>query len=197
MADRGSAKQFVQMLRQASPLDVLKLIDFGCFLRVSRGLDQVAECLDYTQRLVNIVGDKSALNPVMSAVSEAFTRRRISGRFENQSVKIDTLLHVSTKGRNDDDAKVAQSSSNKVDRKENADQICFLFQKNRCTFRNCRYRHECNLCNSTAHGMIDCRRRTLSNGRRTATESGPSDEEPSRRPPHPRFRRDRARNRRQ
>ena len=115
MADRGSAKQFIKMLGQAAPLDVLKLIDPESFLKVSRGIAQVAECLDYTQRLVNIVGDKTALNPVMNAVAEAFSRRRVSGCFGNQSVKIDTLLNASTKGRNDNDEKVARDDSREID----------------------------------------------------------------------------------
>ena len=197
MADRGSAKQFIHMLKQAAPLDVLRLIDPKSFLKVSRGIAQVTECLDYTQRLLNIIGDKTALNPVMNVVSEAFSRRRVSGCFGNQSVKIDTLLNASTKGRNDNDERVARDDSSETDGSNNKLQVCFLFQANKCTFRNFRFRHECNLCKSTSHGMVDCLKRIPAARRRAAAEPGPPTEEPSRGPPHPRFRQDRAYNNRQ
>ena len=195
MADRGSAKQFVDRLSKAPPLEVLKLLDYKGYLNISRGLAQVAESLDYAQRLTNIVGDKPALNPVMNAVSEAFSRRRISGSFGDQSVKIDTLLHSSTQGPNDDDVKVAGNASRTKAGKAGASrtgQICFLFQSNKCTYWNCRYRHVCNFCESSTHGMMSCTKRSPTDRGNTTTQARTPAEEYARRPPHPRRRRDRA-----
>ena len=185
------------MLKLAPPLEVLRLLDSENYLRVSRGITQAAECLDYTQRLVNIVGDKPALNPVMNAVAEAFTRRRVSGCFGDQSVRIDTLLNASSKGSNDDDERVARDINRKINATNGKQQVCFLFQSNECTFRKCRFRHECSLCKSTTHGMINCRKRIPAERRTAPAEPDHAAAEPTRRPPHPRFRRDRAHNDRQ
>ena len=81
MATKGTAKQFMPMLSKASPLAVLRLIINGSEANIKRGLSQVAECLNHTQHVVNSVGDKPRLNPVMNAVSVAFKRRRLVGSF--------------------------------------------------------------------------------------------------------------------
>ena len=92
------------------------------------------ESLDFTQALLNLVGEKSAVNPVMNAVVDAFIRRRFTGRFRsgNQSIELDTLLNASTKGSWDDDENTKQvrvtNSQSTV-----GGRLCYLFQSDSCT----------------------------------------------------------------
>ena len=101
-------------------------------------MNQAKDSLEYTQELLNLLGDKPELNPVMNAVCDAFNRRRFSGSFKlgNQGPELDTLLNSATKGPNDEDEKVAQKESesrqgSRIGKKK--PQVCYLFQSNSCT----------------------------------------------------------------
>ena len=159
--------------------------------------------MEYTQELLNILGDKSDVNPVMNAVCDAFTRRRFSGSFRlgNQGAELDTLLNAATRGPNDDDEKAA-GYSGRTPRQglkpgEKKTQVCYLFQSDSCTWSKCRFWHACSKCQSTGHGLIDCPERA----RTTRVETRSSRDNTQRSgnsrasvPPHPRTRRSRANN---
>ena len=60
---------------------------------------------DYTQHILQLMGNKTELNPVMNVVYEEFSRWRWQGSFksEGRSIELDTLLFNDTKGDADDD----------------------------------------------------------------------------------------------
>ena len=131
MATRGTAAEFVELLSQATPLAVLILANKRCSNIVDRNIALAAEGLDYSQALLNVIGNKSSINPVMNAVADAFNRRKFAGtfRYGGQSVELDTLLHESSSVPEDSDNKVAQREYTKS-RTGNwgSNQLCFLFQ---------------------------------------------------------------------
>ena len=107
-------------------------------MKIDRALRQANDSLEYTQELLNLLGDKSEVNPVMNAVCDAFTRRRFSGslRVGNQGVELDTLLNAATKGPNDDDARLTRkerASGQGFKPAEKKLQVCFLFQSDKCS----------------------------------------------------------------
>ena len=130
----GTAAQFIKMLSKASPSGVWKLVNNQVWKTIAKRLEQMEESLDFTQALLNLVGEKSAVNPVMNAVVDAFIRRRFTGRFRsgNQSIELDTLLNASTKGSLDDDENTKNvrvtNSQSKI-----GGRICYLFQSDSCT----------------------------------------------------------------
>ena len=78
---------------------------------------------------------------------------------------------------------------------------CFLFQTGECFYRNCNFSHECLLCGSRFHGSDNCDKRGTETGERPSrhsrTRSAQVTAQPTKRrrkirPPHPRYRRDRA-----
>ena len=198
LATRGTAGQFIKMLSKMSILGILKLINKPRFDEVTELLLQHADDLDYIQSLLNLLGEKPELNPPMNAVSDAFNRRRFTGGFkqENQSVVLDTLLNANTKTPKDDDSLAIkdESSTKRSTRSpgESPGNYCFHFQNNRCTFRNCKFRHICMRCQASGHGSSTCSAvlpisRNLTGNTATVPATAQA-----RGPPHPRFRRDRA-----
>ena len=162
---------------------------------------QHADDLDYVQELLTSLGERTELNPSMNAVVEAFMRKRFTGRFKRagQSVELDTLLHSSSKTVNDTDEEVRKKRT-----EFKSTSLCYSFQNGTCQYANCRFRHACGICNSNAHGSNSCMisHRNLPYGNRKADTMK---QRPSYkrfrgngvpevdRPPHPRYRRNRAR----
>ena len=184
LADVGTAGQFVKALGKMSPLNVLRLIDKTNEKSLTAALLQHADDLDYVQNLLNVIGTEAGVNPAMNAVSDAFSRRRFSRRFKtgDQNVKLDALLNSGSKVPTDDDEAVGQKTRKGSELQPNVastTKTCFLFQNNTCSFRPCKFRHVCLVCQSPSHGSNNCDDRS---SRRPAPT----------RPPHPRYRRDRA-----
>ena len=140
--------------------------------------------LDFMQSLITSLGNRSELNPSLNAVHTAYTRRRFTGRFKNQSqsIEMDTLLHQDTKGTNDDDKMILQTERQK--KTAPGARLCILFQKGNCTFSNCKFPHKCAVCDSYSHGAISCSKKEL-------THKGVGSSHKTK-PPHPRYRRERA-----
>ena len=182
LATVGTAGQFIKALGKMSPLNVLRLINKTNEEALTASLLQHADDLDYIQNLLNVIGSEPGVNPAMNAVSDAFSRRRFSGRFKtgDQNVKLDALLNSRSKVPTDDDEVAGHKTQRGARRQSDttSDRTCFLFQTGNCSFTPCRYRHVCLVCNSPSHGSNNCEVR---NPRPT-----------SGRPPHPRYRRDRA-----
>ena len=198
--DYGTAGQFAKALARAPVVEVLKFLAKDKASEIVGGLLQNADDLDYLQNLITSIGKQPSINPTMNAVVDAFARRRIAGRFKTagQSVALDTLLQQSTKTVDDDDATVAASSKQtrqNSGRKPN--NLCYLFQRNECTFQPCLYRHRCSICFAVTHGSMSCNRyRRQQNPEVRSRERGTNSQRQSipSRPPNPRFRRDRATN---
>ena len=188
----GTAGQFVTMLSKASPQAVLRLLNRKQAQQIEEQVARISETLEYAQTVTNLVGEKSALNPIMNAVAKAFKRQRHQGNLNegSRSIEIDTLLNLDKQGPRDDDEKV-NLPKGQARGQYTKKRVCFLFQTADCTFQKCRYRHVCQLCQSTSHGSENCNQKRSSNERsrerKVIAEDGPS------KPPHPRFHRDRAR----
>ena len=197
LAARGTAAQFIKMLAKLSPLGILKLVNKHLHDQLSERLLQHADDLDYVQEVVNLTAEKPEVNPPMNAIADAFSRRRFSGRFKinNQSVSLDTLLNTGTAASDDKDLMVARRELAAQQRGSStyASRPCFLFQSGNCSFKPCRYRHECIKCHSTSHGSRDCDQRQADRSNRWKLQPSGSSPPKTLGPPHPRFRRDRAR----
>lgn len=197
----GTAAEFQKALGLASPLSVIKFVNKPAFEKILEGLLQHADDLDYVQELVTSLGKKTEINPSMNAVVEAFMRKRFTGRFkrEGQSVKLDTLLHSSSKTVNDTDEEVRKKQT-----EFKSSNLCYFFQNGSCQYANCRFQHACGICNSNAHGsnscMISHKNLPYRNRRADIMKERPSHKlfrgngvPKVDRPPHPRYRRNRAR----
>lgn len=195
LATRGTAGEFVKAIGKMSPLGILRLTDKKRWEAISEKLLQHGDDLDYVQTLLNVLGDRTDINPAMNAVVDAFNRRRFTGRFKmaNQSVELDTLLNESTKGVKDGDEAIQQKTKRQEATQRSTSRPCFLFQTSNCTFRTCKYRHACMICQSPGHGSATCptanAQRSTPVGSAAASVVNPP---PQQRPPHNRFRRDRA-----
>ena len=147
---------------------------------------QHANDLDYVQELLTSLSTKASLNPSLNAVVNTFSRRRFKGCFktEGQSVELDTLLQQTTKSTKDSESPTASTS-------RRSDRLCFAFQRESCALSSCSFSHRCSLCYSYEHGAMRC---TYNRGDQNATQGAARAPAPASRPPHPRFRRDRANN---
>ena len=195
---RGTAAQFMKAMAKAPVLHILEKVNINKYNELKESLLQQADDLDFLQTLVTSVHDEPAINPSMNALNDAFNRRRFAGRFKTpgRGIEMDTLLYQASKGAQDDDdtgARRGASSQGNAD----VDQSCYAFQRGSCHRRsNCRFRHRCLLCGSEDHGADRCGElRGLprsSDGAENQSTGVSSQSRVRSRPPHPRFRRDRA-----
>ena len=187
----GTAAQFTKMLSRATPAGMLKLIKPQVWATLTTGLKRMEESLEFTQSLLNLIGEKPALNPVMNAVADSFFRRRFSGHFQSgyHGIELDTLLNAPSASLLDDDTKVSQGRNRGWNGKR---RVCYLFQSGSCTYKACRFNYVCTVCKSLKHGRHKCphKERTTAGSTERSRHGGTEDHQ---RPPHPRFRRDRAR----
>ena len=153
---RGTALQFMKLLSQAPMLEVMEAICKEKKDMITEKLLQHADDLDYLQNLVSSLGRETSLNPSMNAVAEAFARRRFKDRFKTmgQSVRLDTMLYKSTKGKADEDETAVAGGKNRIP----SNRLCWKFQKNECGWSNCAFLHKCRICSSTDHGANYCPR---------------------------------------
>ena len=188
--DVGTAAQFSKALAQAPIMEGVKFASKEQEEKLTKVLLQHADDLDYLQDLISSIGKRTALNPSLNAVVQAFSRRRFGGLFkkEGQSVELDTLLqqHTITKKDKNPQGVISQTSP----------RFCHKFQLGRCTWRTCAFKHHCSICAALTHGASNCPKLGLlqqlnsSNSWIAARDTTNN----TSRPPHPRFRRDRATN---
>ena len=180
---RGTLGHLREALSRASPLAILKETKKAEADILIQELLRHADDLDYLQVLISSLAKRGEINPSLNAVIDAHNRRRFNGRFREhgQSVELDTIIHQGTKGTEDDDTVVQQKASQP--RGFSKERLCYAFQKGECSFASCRYRHRCAICDATSHGAISCEKK-----KKTSSGEGKK----KTKPPHPRFRRDRA-----
>ena len=155
------------------------------------------------QALIDSVAKSHALNPSMNSVVDAFDRRRFSGRFktDHQSIELDTLLHQTTSSTlKDSDEAVNKMKKSPVGQRSEHSQgeaFCYAFQTVDSIRRNCTFRHWCSVCRSPHHGSLRCPRVQHRDTRPVAPRTTQSSQnqwersQTAKRPPHPRYRRDR------
>ena len=137
---RGTAAQFLKALTKAPLLQILERINADRYKEVREGLLQQADDLDFLQTVVTSVHDAPALNPTLNAITDAFNRRRFSGRFRTagRGMEMDTLLYQSTKGVKDDDdatslvGNISGTSQQSRYRTGGEAQHCYAFQSGSC-----------------------------------------------------------------
>ena len=181
---KGIIADFQEVLSKASAFWILHATKWPNTEQLVSDLLRHADDLDYLQTLITPrLGERSDINPSLNAVIDAHNRWKFRGRFknQNQSVEFYTLLHNETKGPKDDDAKVLKAE--RRDLGFATSRLCYAFESDQCTFPNCRYRQACLLCESTSHGVVSCRKKEA---RQVTSQKQKT------KPPHPRFRRDRA-----
>ena len=204
LGESYTAAELLKLLSRAPPMMVLKLFDRINGSYLDNQFSKVKADLDFVQSVADLVSVNDQLNPSLNAVTEAFRRRHLSGRFvsENQSVKMDALVYAESTTVTDRDRAATdivdhyspkgKKSSNRVG---TPTKVCFAYQKGECRWRNCRFAHRCSRCNLLGHGEVDCLTRksskTNSPKQRATPGRSTSVTDSSDVPPHPRFRRDR------
>ena len=190
---RGTAAQFMKALAQAPVLQIIERVNGEKYQKLKERLLQQGDDLDFLQNVVKSATEEPALNPVTNAISDAFSRRRFSGRFKTpgKSLELDTLLHQSTKGTLDDDDIDPVSLGNSKQEGSagfSSRRPCFAFQSGGCNRKQCNFRHVCLVCRSESHGSDRCNKQRGS----SYDSSNPFGAKAKTKPPHPRYRRDRA-----
>ena len=186
----------MKALAKAPLLQILELVDKARMKEIFDNLQQHADDLDYLQSLITSASSDPAINPSMNALNDAFKRRRFTGSFqsEGRSIELDTLVHTATKGDHDDEDRdhKKDSAGRKESRVTDQSASCYAFQHGNCDRSQCRYQHVCMLCSSSSHGAKECELNEHSQRRKTSESKRGTKKRKKTRPPHPRFRRDRA-----
>ena len=195
----GSAAQFKKALAKAPLLQIVEHVDKARAKEIIDSLQQHTNDLDYLQSLITSASSDPPINPSMNALTDAFKRRRFTGSFQSEarSIELDTLVHMATKGEEDDEDREQKEDSTrgKATRITDHTSPCYAFQHANCDRTQCRYQHVCMLCSSSSHGAKDCKsnehKSSGSSSKGGAKKRG-AKKRKKERPPHPRFRRDRA-----
>lgn len=83
LGTRGTTAQFLKALGKAPLMDIIRLLDASKADYISSSFLRQAEDLDFVQEVLTATGKHKALNPLLNAVLDAFSRRRRSGGFKD------------------------------------------------------------------------------------------------------------------
>ena len=164
---------------------------------------QHGDDLDFAQDVLTATAGNPELNPTLNAVLAGFARRKRFGRFKcgQLNLEFDRLRYANTSTPKDSDLEAKEVTQ--TVRRTTAGvrvgpvAVCHFFQRPAgCTYGvNCRFQHRCIICLSPSHGANSCGQASLGSSGSNQTEATRSDNRPRQsreRPPHPRFRRERA-----
>ena len=140
-----------------------------------------------------------ALNPALNSVATGFWRQKIYKRtkYGQLNMHFDRLRFAETETLEDNDDKVKEAKVKEVKESKGTPRTsnggipatCRYYQQpGGCRYRTdmCKFTHKGVICNRPGHGAVACRVRT------PTTRVEPVRTEERRRPPNPRFRRERA-----
>ena len=195
-----TVREFFRAIGKAPVMDIVSLCNQTRAESVSKNLHQILSDLDYVQEVLKCSGSDVTLNPLLNAVLDGFSRRERFHHFQvgTGSVALDCLKHRLTVSDRDSDlmsdevakystptsSKVVESGERRGGNRTRRRQlgVCYAFQRGTCGMQNCRFLHMCMSCGG-AHGSHECGKHSQvqSSGKVVKTT-----------PPHPRFRRDRA-----
>ena len=191
-----TVSEFFRAIGKAPLIDIIALCNQSRSEAITNSLQQIESDLDYVQEVLKCSGSDVTLNPLLNAVLDGFSRRERFNHFQvgTGSVALDCLKHQQTVSEKDSDLKsedVAKNvtpasskekrGSNRTRRRQTG--VCYAFQRGTCSLQNCRFLHMCMSCGGE-HGSHEC------NTKHSQTQSSVKVERTT--PPHPRFRRDRA-----
>ena len=194
-----TVSEFFRAIGKAPLIDIISLCNQNRSEEITSNLQQIESDLDYVQEVLKCSGSDVALNPLLNAVLDGFSSRERFNHFQvgTGSVALDCLKHRLTISVKDSDLKSEEvlvsdtqvtskipgnkRGSNRTRRRQTG--VCYAFQRGTCNLNNCRFLHMCMSCGGE-HGSHDC------NTKQSQAQSSVKVERTT--PPHPRFRRDRA-----
>ena len=151
---------------------------------MAKHLLQHGDNVDFAQDVLSAIGGNPELNPISNGVLAGFARRQRFGRFKcgQLSLDFDRLRYANTITPND--SNLAAKEVSRTKKKPDGTRSCDFFQRPvGCSYGvSCRFLHWYVVCGSPSHDASTCRIGDVSNGENRERE----------RPPHPRFRRERA-----
>ena len=190
-----TVSEFFRAIGKAPLMDIITLCNQSRSEAITNSL-QIWGALDYVQEVLKCSGSDVTLNPLLHAVLDGFSRRDRFNNFQvsTGSAALDCLKHQQTVSEMDSDLKSEdvvknvtpvsskeKRGSNRTRRRQTGP--CYAFQRCTCALQNCRFLHMCMSCGGE-HGSHVC------NTKHSQAQSSVKIERTT--PPHPRFRRDRA-----
>ena len=184
--------ELMKIFGKIPPMSLLQICNPEFSKWMTEHLVQHANDLDFVQDILSAVGKTKELNPILNSVLAGFGRRKRHGRFKcsQYNLPFDQLRFATTATPEDSDLMVTELKSKTSQRSNSGPIVCSYFQKREgCRFSStvCRFTHRCVICNKQNHGAYTC----TSRNRQAEPVVNRSTREPAR-PPHPRFRRERA-----
>ena len=197
MGSQTTVAALLKVLGKIPPLSLITLCNKECGAYMKEHLLQHNDDLDFVQDVLSSTGGHQELNQTLNGVLAGFSRRKQYGRFKcgQLNLDFDRLRFASTITPKDSDLYASEvvKKTKLKSKQSNFLSVCRYFQRPEgCHFgANCSFLHQCVICNKPAHGATDCpTRKTESRG---PNDTKARDTKARDRPPHPRFRRDRAR----
>ena len=190
--------ELLKVFERVPPLSLLRICNPDFAKYATEQLLQHSDDLDFVQDILSAAGDSKELNPLLNSVLAGFGRRKRYGRFKcgQLNLHFDQLRFAGTTTPSDEDLKATDVLSQGKQKTKETDSLslCRYFQRRggcRFSSENCRFTHKCIICDKPSHGAANCY------SRNNSTNSSPTNSGANRRderPPHPRFRRERANN---
>ena len=171
------------ILRSAPPIKIIEFINEEKAAGILKLVKKISSLAHFSQSMAEFFARDDALEPALAVVCEVLrTCPDVGGILEKRATSFMSLAQPFDKHRSaaDRDARSARSVTNVYSRNSRKLGVCWAFQKDKCSDKQCNFRHECQTCGARSHGENRCRKnrrrsskeRARSKARRRSTSRG-------------------------
>ena len=162
---------FCQYLKNVPPLQLIKFMNPQKASEIQKAVKKISSHAHFGQSMTDFFARDDALEPAL-VICEVLRGKEDMGEvLEKRGASFLALAQPYEKHRSTMDHDAISKKFTRISQRLKSSKkrrlVCFSFQRGRCNFENCLYKHECSRCGSSNHGERKCRRRR----RRSTTRS--------------------------
>ena len=166
--DRLTLPALRSVVALASPFDILRVLAPERAESIDASLKGIIALADYVQTLCGHLAVNQALEPAHDVLCRILrTGANFQHALKHEPIHLATAAIAPLCSQPDVDGTLpTRNNSRRLSTSSNRRGLnsstsgrplyCFAFQQNRCWRPQCRFRHACELCDSTAHGRAAC-----------------------------------------
>ena len=150
-----SPETFCKYLEHVPPLKLIEFVNQEKAKKIRRAIKKISSLAHFSQSMTDYFARDDALEPALAVICEVLRDTDdIGGLMEKKAASFLSLAQPYEKERSREDHDV--TSRKNLSKPTNQKRSCFNFQKGSCYFKDCYYKHECEVCGSRSHGANKC-----------------------------------------
>ena len=153
-----SPETFCKYLEHVPPLKLIEFVNQKKAEKIRKAVKKISSLAHFSQSMADYFARDDALEPALAVICEGLrSTEDIGGLMEKKAASFLSWAQPYEKERSREDHDA--TSLKKISKTANQKLPCFNFQRGKCYFEKCIYKHKCEECNSRNHGAYKCRRK--------------------------------------